>query len=151
MITEQLKIRLKGQIQDWYEHNPKRFYISIAPGDIKSIAEYLFKELGFRFATASGQDTPSGIEILYHFSFDKEGTIVSLRVLLKDKNNLQIDSLATLFPAAEWIEREMWEMLGINFAGHPNLTRLLLAEEWPEVKYPLRHEHSEEEGHDHVH
>ncbi|RJO65215.1 MAG: NADH-quinone oxidoreductase subunit C [Candidatus Omnitrophota bacterium] len=151
MITEQIRARLKEQILDWYEHNPKRTYISIAPKDIKLVADYLFKELGLRFATASGQDTPSGLEILYHFSFDKEGVVVSLRVLLKDKNNPQIDSLATLFPAAEWIEREMWELLGINFVGHPNLTRLLLAEEWPEGKYPLRHEHSEEEGHGHTH
>ena len=41
-------------------------------------------------------------------------------------------------PQAEWIEREIWEMLGINFKGHPNLKRLLLAEDWPEDKYPLR-------------
>jgi NADH:ubiquinone oxidoreductase subunit C len=35
----------------------------------------------------------------------------------------------------------MWEMLGINFSGHPNLKRLLLADDWPEGKYPLRQDY----------
>ena len=94
--------------------------------------------MGIRFAIASGTDTPGGFEILYHFSFDKTGLIVSVRVLIEDKNNPEIDSLAVISPAFEWIEREMWEMLGIKFTGHPNLKRLLLSEDWPEGKYPLR-------------
>lgn len=136
-----IKERLKDKITDWYEHSPRRIYASIKPQDLKEIANILFKELKLRFVIASGQDTPAGLEILYHFSFDKTGEIISLRVLIKDKKKPEIDSLAPLFPAAEWIEREMWELLGINFIGHPNLKHLLLSEEWPEGKHPLRHEH----------
>ena len=88
---------------------------------------------------ATAQDTPQGLEILYHFSFDQTGQVISVRVLITDKKNPQIDSIAVLFKGAEWIEQEMWELLGINFIGHPNLKRLLLAEEWPEGKFPLRH------------
>ncbi|MFH0913142.1 MAG: NADH-quinone oxidoreductase subunit C [Candidatus Omnitrophota bacterium] len=139
-IEGEVKERLGSKIIDWYQHSPRRIYFSIKPGDIKEAARLLFRELGLRFVIASGQDTPAGLEILYHFSFDKTGEMISVRVLIEDKKKPQIDSLANLFPAAEWIEREMWELLGINFIGHPNLKRLLLADEWPEGKYPLRHE-----------
>ena len=137
-IKEKIKERLKDKIIEWYEHSSRRIYISINPKDLKETAQFLFKEMGLRFATASGVDTPKGIEILYHFSFDKTGEIFSLRVLIEDKKNPQIDSLTSLFSASEWIEREMWELLGVNFLGHPNLKHLLLHEDWPESKYPLR-------------
>lgn len=149
LTVEQIKNKLNDKIIDWYEHSPRRVYIKISPGDIKEASSFFFKDLQFRFITASGQDTPVGFEILYHFSQDSSGEIFSLRVLLTDKKNPAIDSLANLFPAAEWIEREIWELLGINFIGHPNLKRLLLSEEWPQGEYPLRHDHEHDHEHDH--
>ncbi len=138
-ILDEIKDKLAGKIINWHEHSAKRVYFSIKLQDIKEIASFLFKDLGLRFAIATGQDTPQGLEMLYHFSLDKTGQIISVRVLIEDKKNPQIDSIAPLFKGAEWIEREIWELLGINFIGHPNLKRLLLAEEWPEGKYPLGH------------
>jgi Ni,Fe-hydrogenase III component G len=139
-IADKIKEKLANQIVNWYQHSPRRFYISINPADIREVAKIIFKDLGLRFSIASAQDKPEGLEILYHFSFDQTGEIFSLRVLVSDKQKPEIDSLASLFPAAEWIEREMWELLGINFIGHPNLKRLLLSEDWPEGKFPLRQE-----------
>jgi len=140
-VLDKIRERLADKIINWHEHSEKRIYILIKPQDIRKVATLLFKDLGLRFIIATGQDTPQGIEILYHFSIDKTGQIISVRVLIEDKKKPEIESLAPLFPGAEWIEREMWEMLGIKFIGHPNLKRLLLAEEWPEGKYPLRQEH----------
>jgi len=139
-IANEVKQRLGKKITNWYQHTERRYYVSIAKQDLKEAARILFKELGLRFAIASGQDTPKGIDILYHFSFDKTGEIFSLRVLIEDKKNPQIDTLTGMFPATEWIEREMWELLGVNFIGHPNLKHLLLIDNWPEGKYPLRKE-----------
>ena len=140
-IKEQIREKLGNKIINWYEHSARRIYFSLKPKDLKEVAKILFKELGLRFATATGIDTPAGIEILYHFSFDRSGEIFSLRVLIEDKKKPEIDSITPVFPAAEWIEREMWELLGVNFIGHPNLKHLLLIDDWPEGKYPLRHEH----------
>ncbi len=137
-IVDEIKDKLASKIIDWHEHSAKRVYFSIKPTDIKEVASFLFKDLGLRFAIATGQDTPQGLEILYHFSFDKAGQIITARVLIEDKKNAQIDSIAPLFKGAEWIEREIWELLGVNFTGHPNLTHLLLIDEWPQGKYPLR-------------
>ncbi len=128
-IKEQIREKLGNKIINWYEHLARRIYFSLKPKDLKEVAKILFKELGLRFATATGIDTPAGIEILYHFSFDRSGEIFSLRVLIEDKKKPEIDSITPVFPAAEWIEREMWELLGVNFIGHPNLKHLLLIDD----------------------
>jgi len=140
-MRDAIKEGLGQKILDWKEHSAKRIYFSIDKKDIVKTADFLFKQLGLRFSIASGTDTPSGFEILYHFSFDKAGEFYSVRVLIKDKEHPEVDSIAPIFPGAEWIEREIWEMLGINFVGHPNLKRLLLSDDWPEGEYPLRQEH----------
>ena len=135
-----IKERLGARITEWQEFSARRIYFSVRKEDIVETVKLLFRDLGLRFSIASGTDTPQGMEILYHFSFDQTGEIYSIRVLLEDKKSPAIDSITPLFPGAEWIEREMWELLGINFTGHPNLKRLLLADDWPEGEYPLRRE-----------
>ena len=137
-ILEEIKQRLNDKISDWYEHNPQRIYFTVDKENIREVTRTLFKDLGLRFVTATGIDTPSAFEIVYHFSFDETGQIISARTFIEDKQNPEIDSLSVIAPCFEWIEREIWEMLGIKFIGHPNLKRLLLADDWPEGKYPLR-------------
>ncbi|MFH0790062.1 MAG: NADH-quinone oxidoreductase subunit C [Candidatus Omnitrophota bacterium] len=139
-LKDRIKERLGTKIIDWQEKAAKRIYFTVDKKDVFETVRFLFKDLGLRFSIATGIDTPQGLEILYHFSFDKTGEFYSLRVFINDKNSPQIDSITPIFPGAEWIEREIWEMLGINFAGHPNLKRLLLDDSWPEGKYPLRQE-----------
>ncbi len=138
---DKIKERLGGKIINWQENNPRRIYFEIKKEDIFETVKFLFKDLGLRFAIASGMENPKTLEILYHFSNDKKGEFYSVRVYIEDKKNPALDSITPIFPGAEWIEREIWEMLGINFIGHPNLKRLLLAEDWPEGNYPLRHNH----------
>lgn len=138
-VKESIKDALGDKITAWEEKSPRRVYFSVKKEDILETTKLLFKGLGLRFSTASGMETPEGFEILYHYSFDESGEIFSVRVFINDKGNPEIDAITPIFPGAEWIEREMWEMLGINFKGHPNLKRLLLAEDWPEGEYPLRH------------
>ncbi|MCM8779276.1 MAG: NADH-quinone oxidoreductase subunit C [Candidatus Omnitrophica bacterium] len=137
-IKDKIKERLKECIIDWYEHSERRVYFSVKPEDILGVVKVIFKELNLRLSTATGVDTPQGIEIIYHFSFDRTGEIFSVKVLIKDKEKPEIDSITPIIKGAEWIEREMWELLGINFKGHPNLKHLLLIEDWPEGKFPLR-------------
>ena len=50
--------------------------------------------------------------------------------------NEHIASLVSVWPAANWLEREIFDMFGIRFHGHPNLKRILLPDEWQ--GYPLR-------------
>jgi NADH:ubiquinone oxidoreductase subunit C len=135
---ENIKEKLADKIIAFEQKAPRRIYFDLNPEDIPEAARYVFKELGCRFVIASGVDTPKAFEILYHFSHDATGKMITLRTYIRDKENPQIETLTSIFRAAEWIEREMWEMLGIHFTNHPNLKRLLLAEDWPEGNYPLR-------------
>ena len=141
-ILKNIKEKFKSDILEVFDKSDKRVYIEIEPESIVRVALYIFKDLGARFNIASGVDTRFNIEILYHFTIDEINLLISLRVKLS-KDKLEIDSLAPAFKAANWIEREIHELLGINFKGHPDLKRLLLSDEWPEGVYPLRNDYQE--------
>ena len=80
------------------------------------------------------------MEILYHWALDGLGMIVTVRTRI-DRDRPEIASITGICPAAEWIEREMWELLGISFPGHPDLRHLVLQDDWPEGKFPLRRDY----------
>jgi len=141
-ILNTIKKKFSNDIVEFYEKSPKRVYIEIKPDSLLKIATYIFRDLEARFNTASGVDTRKHIEILYHFSIDYLNVLISLRVKI-DREKPSIDSLANIIKGANWIEREMNELLGIEFRGHPELKRLLLADEWPEGVYPLRADYRE--------
>lgn len=141
-VLKDLKTRFAEDIIDIFDKSATRVYIEIKPQSITRVAKYIFKDLGARFNIASGVDTRHNMEILYHFTVEDIDLLISLRVKLQ-KSKLEIDSLAPIFEGANWIEREIHELLGINFKGHPDLRRLLLPEEWPEGVYPLRRDYKE--------
>ncbi len=144
MIKDNIKDALGKKVKDWFVKNERRVYITILKEDLKDVARLLYEDLGLRFCTASGIDNENNLEIIYHFSFDKTGEIFSLRVFIEDKNKPQVDSLTSIFSAASWIEREIHEMLGVDFVGHPNLKHLLLREDWPQCSFPLRKDYQDE-------
>ena len=139
-IVDIIKEKLGDKLSNLTQPSLRRIYAQADPQDIVAIAKTLFWDLGLRFSTATAAQIENGFEILYHFSFDKTGQMVTVRTLLKDKDHPETDSLSTTFKAAEWIEREMHEILGIHFRNHPNLAHLLLVDDWPEGEYPLRKE-----------
>ncbi|NQT90382.1 MAG: NADH-quinone oxidoreductase subunit C, partial [Candidatus Omnitrophica bacterium] len=113
-ILKDLKVRFEKDIIEVFDKSPKRVYIEINPESIVEVASYIFKDLGARFNIASGVDTRHHLEILYHFTLEDINLIISFRVKLP-KENPVIDSLAPVFEAANWIEREIHEILGIDF------------------------------------
>jgi Ni,Fe-hydrogenase III component G len=127
-----------------FEKSPRRIYATVAREDAQEIVRYCFRELGARFSVASGVDTRPGIEILYHMTFDREGVMITVKVMVA-KPELEMPTFSDFMPAAEWIEREIHEMFGVNFAGHPQLTTLLLPDDWPAGVYPLRKKSFESE------
>ncbi|MCM8762555.1 MAG: NADH-quinone oxidoreductase subunit C [Candidatus Omnitrophica bacterium] len=138
-IIELLKENLGNIIKDIKVHNDKRIYLTIEKEDIKSCTKIIFKDRNARYIIASGIENFDSFEILYHFGFDKSGTIVSIRTYL-DKEKPEIESLTDIIPGISYIEREMWELLGINFTGHPELKHFLLRDDWEKGNYPLRKE-----------
>ena len=122
------------------EKSARRVYVEVSPAGVPGVSRLLFGELGARFQIASGVDTPAAIEILYHWAFDRLDLVLTVRTRL-DREHPEIESIAPVCAAAEWIEREMWELLGIQFRNHPDMRHLLLSDDWPEGKYPLRRDY----------
>jgi len=139
LIIEEFKNEFNSDIIEIETKSQKRVTVSIKPGAILKVGDYLFKEKGFRFIIASALHTKKGFEIHYHFSKDEIGLILNIHVIL-DKENPQIDSLSNMFNASNWIEREMHELLGINFLNHPNQEKLISEGNWAEGVYPYRKE-----------
>ena len=136
-IIENIKVRSGKDLLEFTGKSKNRVYFTINKNILPQIVKYLFNDVRARFSTASGVDTRKAIEILYHFSIDEIGLIITLRVIL-DKPDPEIDSLTPIMKCTEWIEMEMHEMLGVNFKGDPNLKHLLLTDDWPKGNYPLR-------------
>ena len=136
-LVTKIEEKLAGKAVSSRRDIPNRMYVYIEGENLPEAVRLLFDELSGRYVILTGVDTPVGVEVLYHFSFDRVGLVVTLRVLL-DKDKPEIDSITPIVRGAEWIEREIHELLGVEFVGHPNMRRLILAEDWPEGVYPLR-------------
>ena len=75
---------------------------------------------------------------VYHFLSSRQHVYLRLAVDCLDDINPELPSLAAIYPAADWHERETFDMLGIRYAGHPNMKRILMWDDYP--YYPLRKE-----------
>jgi NADH-quinone oxidoreductase subunit C len=75
------------------------------------------------------EEKSSRFEVVYNLF----STVKNHRLLVKapvSETDLSVDSLSGLWPAANWYEREAWDMFGVEFKGHPNLKRILMYEEF---------------------
>ena len=103
-----------------------------------AVNKFLFEDVPLRFVIATGIDSDDCFEVLYHYSYDATGCMVTLKVFIRNRENPAVESITPFIPAAEWIEREIHDLFGIDFKNHPDLRRLILADDWPEGVYPLR-------------
>lgn len=74
-------------------------------------------------------------EVVYHFYSLANNARLRLKVRVQEKDPI-VPSLTAIWPAANWFEREVWDMFGIKFEGHPELKRILMYEGFK--GHPLR-------------
>ena len=117
-----------------------RIFLLCEAENAYAINKFLFEDVHARFVIATGIDSDDCFEVLYHFSYDQLGCVITVKAFIRDRQNPAIESITPFLPAAEWIEREIHDILGIDFKNHPNLRRLILFDDWPEGVYPLRKE-----------
>lgn len=82
------------------------------------------------------------IEVIYSLYSIPHDLHLTLKVVL-DRKDPQIDSVTDIWKAADWHEREAYDLLGIQFNNHPDLRRILLPNDW--VGHPLRKDYQEQE------
>jgi NADH:ubiquinone oxidoreductase subunit C len=118
---------------------PNRIKFTVDTSNLIELARFLRGGLEFDHCTnVTGTDFPKDnqLQVDYHFgSIDGDGLrriilTVSCRVPSSDP---KLPSLINEYPSVELHERESAEMLGLNFVGHPNLSRLLLPEDWDDI------------------
>jgi NADH-quinone oxidoreductase subunit C len=99
-------------------------------------------KLEYNFLTdATGVDrypAEPRFELNYHLVSIPRREKVRLRVWLGGDDPV-VDSLVPVWPGANWLEREIFDLFGIRFAGHPDLRRILLPDDWE--GYPLRRDY----------
>lgn len=109
--------------------------IDVPSDKLLTVAQALRDECGFDMLTCvTGVDMIDHIESIYHFRSIGQQWLVQARVKLTAEHP-EVDSLVSLYPSANWLEREQYDMFGIIYRGHPDLRRILLEDEF--VGHPL--------------
>ena len=110
--------------------------VSAATG-LKTDKETLFDML----VCITGVDLGKELGTVYHLRSTAYNHMIVLKTKVSDRENPEIDSLCSLWPAADFHEREVFDLLGIKFRGHPDLRRLFLDSTWG---YPLRKDYKDD-------
>jgi NADH-quinone oxidoreductase subunit C/D len=110
----------------------------VSPDRIVELARYLRDQQGYDYCSmVTSIDWPQHIEVVYHlYGVAQPKNALVLRVRLSDKANPVMPSLTPIWQGADFQEREVYDMMGVRFEGHPNLRRILLWEGFE--GYPLR-------------
>lgn len=111
-------------------------FVRVQPDDLPAAAVLLADELGYgRFIDLTAVDDPEldkRFELQYLFHSMSERAWLRL----KTRTSSEAPSITGRFPAANWHEREVWDLFGVRFVGHPDLTRIMLPDDWQ--GHPLR-------------
>jgi len=84
----------------------------------------------------SALDNGQSFELIYHLT-GPHGTVIAIAIELP-RDRPEMPTTSDILPPAGIYERQIYDLLGIVFTGHPNLKRIILSEDWPENEFPLR-------------
>ena len=130
----ELAARLKAQFGAGVA--PAADYLEVAPALLTKVAEYFKTTLDFDFLDMiTAADYPDRFELIYRLQSLKNNNLVSLKVKT-GKEKPAVPSLANLWQGANFQEREIYDLFGIEFTGHPDLRRIVLWEGYE--GHPLR-------------
>ena len=103
--------------------------VDVAPSNIAGFVEFLKSDINCRFSTLvdiTAVDYPERaqrFDVVYHFLSMHQNQRIRLRVSVREDD--MVPSIVDIHPSANWFEREVFDMFGIIFSGHPDLRRIL--------------------------
>lgn len=138
-LLEEARARLGDGLLEVKMPKARRLELRVKPDRLVEAAKVL-KEAGFKQPlSVAGVDYPDRgeVEVVYHVGSVEDKSVAILKTALP-RDNPSIPTLRDVWLGVHFHEREAWEMLGVNFEGHPELKRFLLQDDWEEGVYPLR-------------
>ena len=161
-IFEILKSKFGDSVIDIVADKPVEAIINIAPLEIDKVCLFLRDEKGLEFNSLmnlSGVDDANGekvkdendnevikggmLSVYYHLDSIELNHKITLRVST-NRDKPEVASVEEVWKAADWHEREAYDMYGIKFINHHNLIRILMPYDW-EAGYPLRKDYQNPE------
>ena len=141
-LHDKLQERFPGAVIETHAHCGDETAV-IQRESLLEIARFLKTDPAFQMNVLMDETAVDGLgmnwkprfEVVYHFYSLPLNHRLRLKVRVEEID-LILPSLVGLWPIANWFEREIWDMFGIRFEGHPDLKRILLYEEF--VGHPLR-------------
>ncbi|MEX0646690.1 MAG: NADH-quinone oxidoreductase subunit C [Balneolaceae bacterium] len=138
--VDQLTEKFSDKIVDVFQSTGDTF-VRVEPGAVREISGFLKNELNYIYLSdlfgADRYTSEERFEVIYNLVSFKTGARIFLKAWLEEENP-EVDSVTGIWPSANWLEREVYDMYGIYFRNHPDLRRIYLPEDFQ--YYPLRKE-----------
>jgi len=136
-VYERIKQRFPAAVLEVVEKAINPFAV-IDPAAIIDVGRFLRDDPDTAMdclSNQSGVDYKDRIEVVYHlFSYrHRHGAVLKVKL---PRDNPTVATAETVWKSANWMEREIFDLLGVTFEGHSDLRRLLMPEDWP--GHPLR-------------
>ena len=145
-IVDRLRARLGEAIGD-FDAEARDPCVFVDGSAIEAACRYLQEDGDLAFdalSNLSGVDYPKTqqIQVVYHLYSYRHRHCIVLKVNAP-RDAPRVPSICAVWRAANWLEREVFDLLGVVFDGHPDLRRIMLPEDWP--GHPLRKDFVEPE------
>ena len=117
----------------------EELYLSVPAAELTELCRFLRYDppLSFDFLSfVTSIDWKTHFEVVYYLISTIHKQKLVLKVKVEDRTSPVVPTISTVWPAADWQEREIFDMMGIRFQGHYNMRRILLPDDWE--GYPLR-------------
>jgi NADH-quinone oxidoreductase subunit C len=137
-FSEEPAVKALGELVTSAKYDREELSITVAAESIVVSCEAL-RSAGYNFmedvTAVDWYPSEPRFQVVYHFLSHSLKRRIRLIVRL-DSNNASVDSITPTWPAANFYEREVFDLFGIDFPGHPNLRRIMMPEDWN--GHPLR-------------
>jgi NADH-quinone oxidoreductase subunit C len=137
-LFDSLEKSLGDKLQTKTDFRDERTY-TISTGDLRDIAKFCRGEVSFDYlldiTSIDNFGEEPRFEIVYHLYSMPHAAHLRLKLKLSEEL-VALDTVSDIWPTADWHEREIYDMMGIKFRGHPDLRRILMWDGYP--FFPLR-------------
>lgn len=139
--VEKVRQKFPQAIVETVEYRDEQTIV-LKPEELVKVCNYLQKDLQYNFlSSVTAVDWPERIprfDVVYHLLSIPHQCVLRLKVRVgqRREEHPAVPTVVGVWPSANWYEREVYDLFGITFTGHPDLRRILMPMDW--TTYPLR-------------